>query len=308
MKETGIKLSASTFSKLKVNKLSLLKGIANLIKDISTGQFASIPADFFDTISTAKLQDDPGMIGWKLISRSLADALISLVAETNPVFDKEHIETGHLDDSLNEFLEKKEYFINSDFFDNPKSFALIDDIKPILNPFLALFSFNGHEISNILDRLNKYFISSVVNEWRNNQKYYETLKDIINTPFGAAEKKEGEWKTYSIFIEKEIHKSVFSESFSLAQIYIPLRAYYKVKKGKPHGDSMVLGRKNDDENVKRIVVDLETHLLDWVNKEKKNDGIRIIRGGPGYGKSSFLKMFAAKLTEQQRFLKKITIL
>lgn len=48
----------------------------------------------------------------------------------------------------------------------------------------------------------------------------------------------------------------------------------------------------------KVVVDLETELENWLSKPKKEDAIRLISGGPGSGKSSLTKMFAAKLAEQ----------
>jgi len=46
----------------------------------------------------------------------------------------------------------------------------------------------------------------------------------------------------------------------------------------------------------RVVTDLEEELIQWYQKAEKNDALRVIRGGPGYGKSSFLKIFAEKIS------------
>ncbi len=286
------------FAKPKVQPLSLLKGIANIIKDAMTAGWASLPADIIDTISAVKIDDKPEMVGWKLISRSLADSLVTLITETNPVYFKDDIELEPLDKSLNEYLENKDYFIDANFFKTPQNFGLINDIKPSLKEYLEIFDLKDIESSNILERLNSYFVFSLINEWRKNVRYYSILKEILETPFDGVEKKESEWNIYRNFIETQVHKPIFSETFCLSQIYIPLRAYYKMKLKKEDysKDDLAdnLGKKYD--KYKRIVIDLESYLLEWLDKGDKSDSIRIIRGGPGYGKSSFLKMLASKLS------------
>ena len=66
------------------------------------------------------------------------------------------------------------------------------------------------------------------------------------------------------------------------------------------------GQKDDDferrltekKEYQRVVVDLDSKLETWLNKADPNDGIRVISGGPGSGKSSFAKIFAAKQAEK----------
>ncbi|NET62099.1 MAG: pentapeptide repeat-containing protein, partial [Symploca sp. SIO2E6] len=57
---------------------------------------------------------------------------------------------------------------------------------------------------------------------------------------------------------------------------VPLRAYY------------------EDNRDKRVVVDLNKELETWLQEAKNDDTIRLISGGPGSGKSSFGKIFAAQ--------------
>ena len=48
---------------------------------------------------------------------------------------------------------------------------------------------------------------------------------------------------------------------------------------------------------KRHVVDLKSHLRAWLDRADQDDAIRVVCGGPGSGKTSFAKMFAAELAE-----------
>ena len=57
---------------------------------------------------------------------------------------------------------------------------------------------------------------------------------------------------------------------------------------------------SNEERVERIAVDLEESLDAWVDKADAQDAMRVISGGPGSGKSSFAKMFAARQAEKQK--------
>lgn len=46
----------------------------------------------------------------------------------------------------------------------------------------------------------------------------------------------------------------------------------------------------------------EEYLVEWLKKDDRSDAVRVLRGGPGYGKSSFSKMFAAKQSRVRRVL------
>lgn len=295
MESKGIKLDGKIWTKPKFEKAQLFTGILKVIKDVATSDWLSVPATTLDIIGSLKHDDKPGQIGWKLISRALVDSLLNLIVENNVAFEKKEIVVENLDASLDSLLENEDFFIGIDFFKTPGKLQLIEKTKPFLTEFLTLFGFEENQVSNILDRLPNYFTFSLVNEWRKNYKYYHELKSALQTPFDDAEKRETEWAYYSKWLIKQADSPVFSETFGLRQIYIPLRAYYK-KREKPIQGELTF----DDTIIKRddyrkIVVDIESELLNWIEKGNKNDAIRVVRGGPGSGKSSFFKMLAAQL-------------
>ena len=80
------------------------------------------------------------------------------------------------------------------------------------------------------------------------------------------------------------------EDFNLRQIYISLRAYVEQEKENQP--------KNQEKEYERVVMDLHSAIRDWLQQEDKRDGLRIICGGPGCGKSSFTKMLAAEVAER----------
>lgn len=99
-----------------------------------------------------------------------------------------------------------------------------------------------------------------------------------DTPFTNLTQKALRWNEYYSYLNAQIDQPLFSENFSLRQIYIPLRA----KTDKPI-------TYNNSDNKGEIIVELEKEILEWLIKEDIRDTIRLINGGPGSGKSSFLK-------------------
>ena len=91
---------------------------------------------------------------------------------------------------------------------------------------------------------------------------------------------------------------MFAEAFGLRQVYIQPRAYYEQEIANNDREEFAYGRVAD-KKYQKIVVDLESNLITWINKADSRDAIRIISGDPGSGKSSFSKMIAAKLAEAE---------
>ena len=59
-------------------------------------------------------------------------------------------------------------------------------------------------------------------------------------------------------------------------------------------------RSQKSETHERVVIDLEEELEVWLQAADRNDAIRILSGGPGSGKSSFAKIFAARQSANGR--------
>ena len=80
-------------------------------------------------------------------------------------------------------------------------------------------------------------------------------------------------------------------------MYVPLNAfYYENKTAKELTEEMArTGRQ-----LKRVVVSLQNELEQWLQKASPQDSIRVISGGPGSGKSSFARIFAAKLSHDPK--------
>lgn len=284
MKKSEIKLENN--SSLTVNKLGLFKSIVNILKEVGSTNYINATAETINSVEHLKIEESNGNIAWTLINRALIKTVIDLLLEKTQYFSENLIETSDIDKQFNELLNNENYAIDDTFFNEPHEVKFVQDAKIIIIDFYKLFELKDFEIRNILERFDSYFTYALINEYRQNYTQYITLKEIIKTPFSNLEKKNLEWSNYNKWLEKQVHETIFDESFSLNQIYIPLKAYYKEK------------FKDSDDEFIHIIVDIEDELTDWIQKKDKNNALKIVRGGPGFGKSSFFKMFSYNLSKK----------
>ena len=76
--------------------------------------------------------------------------------------------------------------------------------------------------------------------------------------------------------------------------------FFYIKKQERRSEHQIFKKSEEGDTYEKIVVDIESLLLQWINRRDKEDAIRVLRGGPGYGKSSLLKILAAKLASQDK--------
>ena len=196
-------------------------------------------------------------------------------------------------ETLDLALEHEEMSIDRIFFERPGDFPLLDLIRRPLEQWLAGCGLTQAQSMTIGSRLRSYFVFALNNEWRLHSKTYEELQEALETPFTSASEREQGWLRYSAWLQKQIDERMFHETFSLQQIYVPLRAWYTVRTHQEEGTEPE-SRLGHESDAKPVVVDLATMLDTWLEHGDPTDAIRVISGGPGCGKSSFTKMFAAR--------------
>ncbi|MGE5339953.1 MAG: NACHT domain-containing protein [Candidatus Omnitrophota bacterium] len=282
-------------------KLPIFKHIFNIFTGVARGNLPKIADHVMDTISDLELKTEIGERGWLLITRALMNAMINLTDEHKHRIHIKDFVSDHLDNQLNVILENEQHYIGFDFFENPKKLRLLEMIQPVYGEFLSDVGFEPAMADNLCNRLTSYFIFALTDEWRRKSDYYQSLEKQIRTPFDRAGKEETEWLHYRAWLKKQPDEPIFDESFSLRQIYVPLRGYYQEKiTGEGQNSSNGFKEEAGIPRYQKIVFDLGDKLRAWVDKADKNDAFRIVVGGPGYGKSSFLKVFASQLAEDHK--------
>ncbi|MBW4680983.1 MAG: pentapeptide repeat-containing protein [Microcoleus vaginatus WJT46-NPBG5] len=281
---------------IKVNFRDIFKALGKAGVDASFGKWDSLAGDGIEVLAALGLSAGVGEIAWLLVYRSLLQAMQNLVEEKTEL-ESEPFNVKALHQQVNAALENSSLSINKKFFDHPEKDSLLNAVQPPFVAWLQSCGLSEAEAQALSYRLPIYFAMALHNEWGNRPKDYAALKEKLDTPFVQANERAQGWLRYSTWLQKQVEEPMFLEAFSLKQVYVPLRAYYTRKcEGKKVDDLevQIIGGKEQE----RIVVDLANELEDWLTKPKKDDAIRLISGGPGSGKSSFAKFFAAKQAEK----------
>jgi len=281
---------------IKVDFVGLFKSGFNVGANVASGNWwgaASNAVEIAKSLGLEKLE--PGQVAWLLIGRALGQAIKKLVDERPELKQDAETLEAKIDQINFSTLENQDLEITSYFFEQPKALPILEWIKEPLIEVLTSAGLKDVEAREISNRLPSYFVLALNEEWREKSEFYTPLQESLNTPFTKASEREQAWRHYSACLQKQVEEPVFGETFSLQRIYIPLRAYYEREE---HNDEEF--REISRKKQKRVVIDLKQELTNWVQGGAKEDAIRAISGGPGSGKSSFSKMFAAQLAEQQQ--------
>jgi uncharacterized protein YjbI with pentapeptide repeats len=281
---------------IKLNFSELFKaGGKGLVHGIS-GKWDDVAGDAVEVAAAMGLETKPEDRLWFLIYRSLQQAMIDLL-KGNEELLKESVDFGALVDVLDVAIkEHGELQVDVTLlFKQPKQLPLLEVVKTIFQGWLpsVMEVADVSQAKAIADRLPSYFVFALNQEWRSRSAAYGALKEQ-KTPFTQATEQEQAWDKYLAWLQKQVDEPMFLEPFGLRQVYVPLRAYFERKQDGDEDDV----RSPQGKKVYRVVVDLAGELLSWVEQEKREDGLRVICGGPGCGKSSFTKMIAAELAAQ----------
>jgi len=249
------------------------------------GDFVEASLSAIELVAAFGIEGTEERLGWDLVNHSVVQAIGDLLKDNQNSFIVKDEETYI--EKIKALKYDKEIKVDNTFFKNPKESEFVKDIQSILLDWFKLANIEDHKSETIAARFPSFFVYALNDEWGKNSKKYERLLAPAETPFSEQAKMEDDWNKYKAYLDKQTQESIFTEAFSLSQIYIPLCAYFK---------------KNILNEEKKIVVDLRNAIYEWLEKDDKDDSVRIISGGPGSGKSSFVKMFAADIADTHNVL------
>ncbi|MCX6681352.1 MAG: pentapeptide repeat-containing protein [Methanothrix sp.] len=282
----------------QVDYKGLFKSLSKGVIHVAGGKLEEASIDATETLSSLGLKtEDPGELAFLLINRSMTEALLELVRECS---SQQLIDEKKDPDAILEQFDfsssASEVFIDRKFLDRPADMPFLKDVQSLLQKWLEELYLSKPSAKPsakaIADRLPSYFVYALNQEWRKNAKTYRPIIEALDTPFAKAGDREWAWSAYSALLQHRINEVIFDEPFSLRQMYVPLNAFYleDESKGKEQSEEMArIGRKR-----RRVVVSLGKEIEQWLDNPSSQDAIRVISGGPGSGKSSFARIFAAK--------------
>ncbi|MBI2305870.1 MAG: pentapeptide repeat-containing protein [Rhodocyclales bacterium] len=265
----------------KTFAVALAKGAGHAL----LGKFDDLADDGVDALAAMGIEGKtPQALLYLLLQQALQSALAALVDDC-----RGHLPAEIDPDALLPHLEKAvaDAEVDAQFFLKPGELPLLQQVADALRAWLVAGGVAAPVATTIAQRLPSFFPYALHREWQRNGKHYEPIRQSIATPFTQAAEREAAWLTYAAQLQQRLDEGVFDEPFSLRQIYIPLHATYDEEAPKTGADGEPRRGK------RRVVVRLQQELDAWLGKNSREDAVRAISGGPGSGKSSFARVFAA---------------
>ncbi|HPQ70489.1 MAG TPA: pentapeptide repeat-containing protein [bacterium] len=282
----------------KLNVKSLFTAITKGIVDFSFGNWAFFAKDSIDAVASfMEIKKSPEKAFKQLVLRSLLRAMFDLLESNVPDLKRDMPQEweGMLEDLG--YDEPIVIEFTREQLTNPKSMPILDTIKPVFAKWLTDMHCEPARANTIVDRLPQYFVVALDEEWKEHPDQYALLTDI-ETPFTVKSDIEKAWWSYSAYLAKQVAASMLSETFSLEQIYIPLRAYWEELPKAQRGKDEVESVSRSTGNRQRNVIWLDEDLEEWIDNGKRDNALRVLSGGPGSGKSTFAKIFAARMAQK----------
>lgn len=280
---------------VKLEYAKFFKALFSGTKSLVTQDWPTVVTAFMDGAGALNLSTKPEELAHTLLQRSITKALFDVIGENNlrSLFDSDS-EFKSIDDLIEANFGNVEVKIDRLFFDRPTDLVVLPQLQRTLETWLGNCGLSESSCRNISNRFPSYFQAALMEEWRMNSSRYRPILDVLESPFATAGDREIGWKNYNAHLQKQVEESVFDEAFSLSQIYIPLNAYFcePRKPNLPESDMQP-----EKKERRRVVVQLHQELMAWVEKPHKDDLLRVVSGGPGSGKSTFARIFAAEVSK-----------
>ena len=285
---------------IKVNPRALIGTLGKAAVNGAFLQFDDLAENGVELLDALGLEATPGEVAGLLIVRSLMQAFKDLQYENRELLEpeKKPEDLKSLYKQLEDSLESEELAIGADFFQRPAQLPIVKEAKAGFEQWLLGVVEEPRQIHarNISSRLDAYFTDALCAQWINRSQDYQVLKEQLDTPFTQANRQQQGWLRYRAWLQKKVEEPMFLESFSLQKVYVPIRAFYL--KDADEEETRATPDSTEDKDRQRIVTDLQQTLEQWLAANDPNDAIRLITGGPGSGKSSFARIFAAQQAKQ----------
>jgi len=279
------------------------------VVDLATGQY---PAAVKSMIDVA------GALGWKGLAPPNAEegarllverALLSAILNTF----RAHMVTGapltttadprEIEASLAGIAGGAEFELDSNTFDNPAAWPIVDAVCEEFAKWLAHCGVPGKLHDPMTRYLRAEIPIAVRTEFRRDTTDYAALRAaLVPVPGQDGAGRETRWRDHRARLVEHARAPLFRldedklSPVSLADVYIPLRAWV----AESEGEVDHRGYEVREKSAKRRVVWLGEAIRAWIDKKDPLDAVRVVRGEPGAGKSSFVKILAAELARENR--------
>ncbi|HEX8154033.1 MAG TPA: NACHT domain-containing protein, partial [Thermoanaerobaculia bacterium] len=235
---------------------------------------AGVAAAAVDLLRVVRVTKDAGELAWLLVARALGRA----IRDAYDSFAGDEAEAGEVEafvKAVHLFIGERSWPLTPRFFEDPSSVPVVAEVADIFARWLLGRGAAAAEVVAARGEVIVGFAAAISAEWRDEPATYEAIAKALQQPFSLADWTSGLWRGYHDSLRREPDAPLFDEPFTLRDIYIPLRGATRIDANKPP-----------------VIRSAADTLHDWLNGSSWRDVLRVVSGGPGSGKSSFMKMFA----------------
>ncbi len=203
---------------------------------------------------------------------------------------------------LPDWVEKNSIELDGRFVQRPSDTELIQHFQSDFISLLVNLQMPEVTAKSVTDRLPEFYAVGIMDEWFAHPTLYGDLEKYIDHPLVGQVRKETDWLRYRARLLQTVKESVLGEPFGLKDVYVWPRGVWEERVEKDE--------ERQDRNEKKIghVLNVYEELSEWVLSWSADGAgvttgrnyapIKVLSGEPGVGKSSFVRMFAARLMDE----------
>lgn len=271
----------------------LFQPLGQLVSAGTLGPLAGVGGAVVDLVAKFKGEESTEETAWRLVWLALRDAVDDLAdAARFSTTARDSIDTGHLLQLGGEKVDLERIEVPWTFLQRPRDLPLLPVIAGNLDAALVWLGTEPHAARAAAARLPERFGDFFYKRAMQERERLDQLRDLLESEPARALRQSLNWLAYGAHLASELDAPLFAGPFSLRQLYQPLRGYWTERlEGEQGGHAE-----------RRNVVDLTQSFDGWLEPFDKSDALRVVAGGPGSGKSSFVKSWAAQVMHRQTMI------
>jgi hypothetical protein len=271
----------------------LFQPLSKLGSAATLGPLAGLGGAAVDLVAKFKGEESTQEAAWRLVWLALGDAIDDLAEVARfSTTAKDSIDIGHLLQLGGDRIDLDRIDVPWTFLRRPRDLPLLAVITANLERALIYLGVEAHAARAAAQRLPERFGAFFYSRAMHQRERLDQLRDLLESEPARALRQSLNWMAYGAHLASELDAPLFAGPFSLRQLYQPLRGYWTERlEGEP-------GRHKE----RHHVVDLAEAFDGWLEPFDKNDALRVVAGGPGSGKSSFVKWWAAQVIQREPML------
>jgi hypothetical protein len=257
------------------------------------GTSAGVGGAVVDLVAKFKGEESTEEAAWRLVWLALRDAIDDLAdAARFSTTARDSIDTAHLLQLGGAKIDLDRIEVPWTFRKRPRDLPVLQPIARNLEAALAYLGTEPAAARAAAQRLPERFSAFFYKRAMQQRERLDQLRDLLESEPAQALRQSLNWLAYGAHLASDLEAPLFAGPFSLRQLYQPLRGYWTERLEGEHGRP----------KERHHVVDLAEAFDGWLEPFDKTDALRVVAGGPGSGKSSFVKWWAAQVMQREPML------